>query len=287
LDLTIREAIEDAGFDIADTTSLDPEPSSDRPAFTTPLHNAKRHLDQCHICQHDLKGAPASDTLEITEGTTPSGHSNQRPASLRKDHLPRDTAVNRTRCSSKAAHLLTLSVGGMTCVSCVTAITQSLSGLPGVHDVSVSLLGSSATAILDSKVMTGDVLEAINTIGYEAEVVSFQPLNLAASTVEMDGPLHVILSIAGMTCASCSSTVARLLSELEGIKDVSVNLIGNSASLIVESGTKIAEAQEAMESAGFEVSVVTVEPIKTISDTSKATWGQRTVALHIEGMFCE
>jgi hypothetical protein len=74
---------------------------------------------------------------------------------------------------------------------------------------------------------------------------------------------------------------------LEGIKDISVNLIGNSASLIAQSGRKITEAQEVIECAGFEVSVVTMEPIKMTSDTSKATWGQRTVALHIEGMFCE
>jgi P-type Cu+ transporter len=274
LDLTIREAIEDAGFDIADTTSLDPEPSSDRPAFTTPSREAEKHLDQCHICQHDLKGV--LDTLETAEATTPLGHSNERPVSLRKGHLPRD-----------AAHLLTLSVGGMTCVSCVTTITQALSELPGVHDVSVSLLGSSATAILDSKVITGNVLEAINIIGYEAEVVSFQPLNLEAPIVEMDGPLHVTVSIAGMTCVSCPSTVTRLLSELEGVQDISVDLIGNSASLIVESRRKITEAQEVIESAGFEVSVVTVEPIKTTSDTSKAAWGRRTIALHIAGMFCE
>jgi P-type Cu+ transporter len=256
LDLTIREAIEDAGFDIADTASLNPKQSSDRPGFPTP-------------------------------SWAPLGHANQQPVSLRKDHLPRDATLNRSRCSSDGAHLLTLSVGRMTCASCSTSVTQALSELPGVHDVSVSLLDNLITAILDSKVVKGDVLEAINIIGYEAEVVSFQPLNLEAPIVEMDGPLHVTVSIAGMTCASCSSTVTRLLSELEGVQDISVNLIGNSASLIVESRRKITEAQEVIESAGFEVSVVTVEPIKTTSDTSKATWGGRTVALHIAGMFCE
>jgi copper ion binding protein len=175
----------------------------------------------------------------------------------------------------------------MTCASCATAVTQALSGLPGVHDVSVSLLGNSAIAILDNKTVTRDVLDTIKSIGYEADVVSLQPLSLEAMIVKMDGPLRVTFSVGGMTCASCSSTVTRLLSELEGVKDVSVNLLGNSAAVIVGSKKLITEAQDVIESAGYEVSVVTVEPVKTTLDAPNALRGRRTVALRIDGMFCE
>jgi P-type Cu+ transporter len=217
---------------------------------------------------------------------THTEHSRQRAVSP-EDHLLRDATINRSHYPSNAPHLLTLSVGGMSCASCTTTITQALSGLLGVHDVSVSLLGNSATAALDNKFITADVLGTIKNMGYEADIVSVQPLNLETAIAEMDGPLRVTLSVAGMTCASCSSTVTRLLSELEGVKDVSVNLIGNSASLVVESMKIITEVQDVIESAGFEVSVVTVEPLKTTSDASKTAWGRRTVALRIEGMFCE
>jgi copper ion binding protein len=283
LGLTISKAIEDAGFDIVDTTGKGPERPSDRSGLSTLSRNAKKHLEQCHVCQHDFK-----NTLEIAEAATPSKLSHRLPSSTEKDRiiLPGRTA-NGSDHPSNPPHRLTLSVGGMTCASCATAVTQALSGLPGVHDVSVSLLGNSAIAILDNKTVTGDVLDTIKSIGYEADVVSLQPLSLEAMIVKMDGPLHVTFSVGGMTCASCSSTVTRLLSELEGVKDVSVNLLGNSAALIVGSKKLITEAQDVIESAGYEVSVVTVEPVKTTLDAPKALRDRRTVALHIDGMFCE
>jgi Cu+-exporting ATPase len=112
-------------------------------------------------------------------------------------------------------------------------------------------------------------------------------LGKAGETTQMHGPLHVSLSIGGMTCASCSSTLTRLLSELGGVTDVSVNLMGNSATLVVESKKVIPEVQDVIESAGYEVSVVSVEPVQAIPDASRTSWGRRTVALRIEGMFCE
>ena len=166
-------------------------------------------------------------------------------------------------------------------------MTRALSGLPGVHDISVSLLSNSASAILDNKVIVPDVLEAFKTIGYEADVASIQPLNLDATTVEMDGPLLVSLSIGGMTCAACSSTITRLLSEQEGVSDVSINLMGNSAALVVESNELLPTVQDIIESAGFEASVVNIEPVGATPNTEEAARGQRTVGLRIEGMLCE
>jgi len=103
----------------------------------------------------------------------------------------------------------------------------------------------------------------------------------------MDGPLRLTLSVGGMTCASCSSTVTQLLSEEGGIADISVNLIGNSATLVVKSKESITVVKEVIESAGYEVSVVGVEPLQATPDAMEVVHGQRTVALRIDGMFCE
>jgi P-type Cu+ transporter len=154
----------------------------------------------------------------------------------------------------------------MTCASCTTAISQALSRLPAVHVVSISLVNNSATAILGDKLIAGDVLEAITFIGYEADIVSIEPLNLETTVLEMDGPLRVTFSVGGMTCAACSSTITQLLSEQGGVSDVSVNLIGNSASVVVESKELIAVAHEVIDFAGYEASVVSVERIK-VSNT--------------------
>lgn len=103
----------------------------------------------------------------------------------------------------------------------------------------------------------------------------------------MDGPLHLTLSIGGMTCAACSSTVTQLLSEEEGVTDVSVNLMGNSATLVVKSKELIAVVKEVIESAGYDASLVGAEPLQATPDAMEIVHGQRTVALRIEGMFCE
>ncbi|KAI0268210.1 Cu-transporting P-type ATPase [Gloeopeniophorella convolvens] len=154
----------------------------------------------------------------------------------------------------------------MTCASCTSTITHTLEALPGVRDVSVSLLGNSATAILDQEEAAQKVLEAVEDMSLGSD----------AKGTAMDGPLNISLSIGGMTCASCSSTITRLLSELQGVTDVSVNLIGNSAALVVQSKDLLPEVQETIESAGYEVSVVDIKPVK--ADTSSSgDQQQRTI----------
>ena len=283
--LVITDAIQDAGFDIADTVGADhvrPSENLDSSSHSR-SRKAKIHLDHCQVCQHELESGVK--TVKSAGPSAPPG--NSPPPPLLQVCLPQKAATNRTDYSDHVPHRVTLSVGGMTCASCTSAITQALSRLPGVRDVSVSLLGNQAAAILDNKVVVGDVLEAIKDIGYEAEVASIQPLNSGTTTFEMDGPLRVTLSVGGMTCAACSSTVTRLLSEQEGVTDVSVNLIGNSASVVVKSKELITGVQDVIESAGFDASVVSVEPLQVTPNVTEVVQGQRTVALRIEGMFCE
>jgi len=116
---------------------------------------------------------------------------------------------------------------------------------------------------------------------------SIQPLTSEKTAIKMDGPLRLTLSLGGMTCAACSSTITQLLSEEEGVTDVSVNLMGNSATLVVKSKELTMIVKEAIESAGYEASVVVVEPLQIMPDAMEVVHGQRNVALRIEGMFCE
>ena len=240
---------------------------------------ADNYLEQCQVCQYKLNNGLETDKM-ARPSTVPANSPRQTPF----DCLPQVAATNGTEYSP---HRLTLSVGGMTCASCITAITEALSQLSGVRDVSVSLLGHSATAILDNNLIVGDILETIQEIGYEADVASLQPLKSGTTTGKMDESLHITLSVSGMACAACPSTIIQLLSELEGVTDVSVNLIENSAYMVVKSNKPIKEVQEAIESAKYEVLVVKVEPIQVTPNAMEVVQGRRTVALHIEGMFCE
>ncbi|KAI9513348.1 heavy metal translocatin [Russula earlei] len=280
--LAMRDAIDDAGFDVVDTPGTGPVRPSGRSGYLTHPDHARKHVERCQFCQRKFN--IGSNDVQTASPSATTGSSLQR-SMLKVDDSPK-AVIYETEFQSDVPHRLTLSVGGMTSASCTTAIGQALSRLPAVHDVSVSLLNESATVILDSKSIVGDVLEAIKSIGYEADVVSIHPLNLETPVAEMHGPLRVTLSVGGMTCASCASTITQLLSEQEGVTGVSVNLIGHSASLVVESKGLIPGVQETIECAGYEASVVSVELIEVTPNAMEVVQGKRTVALLIEGMFC-
>ncbi|KAI0698532.1 heavy metal translocatin [Cerioporus squamosus] len=169
----------------------------------------------------------------------------------------------------------------MTCASCSHAITSAVSELPGVTDVNVNLLGNSATVVVSDPDIAPSVASAIEDVGYTAEVVSNEPLRPSqplksgiSSGSQFDGPLRVDLSVDGMTCASCVNTVTGLLSDIPGVSEVAVNLIGKSATAL----------KEAVDDAGYEAEIIAIHPLNG-SDESEVA-GPRTVSLRINGMFC-
>jgi copper chaperone CopZ len=87
-----------------------------------------------------------------------------------------------------------------------------------------------------------------------------------------------------MTCAACSVTLTRLLSEVDGVSDVVVDLIGHSARLVVESQNLIPVVIEAVEDIGFDAEVVKVEPLVQVPNQETAI---RTISLKVDGMDSE
>ena len=103
-------------------------------------------------------------------------------------------------------------------------------------------------------------------------------------TAEGQGSVALSLSIGGMTCAACSSTLTRLLSEVEGASDVVVNLMGHSARVVVESQKLTPTVIETIEDAGFDAEVVKVEPLVKTPSQEITT---RTIYLKVDGMHCQ
>ena len=61
-----------------------------------------------------------------------------------------------------------LKVEGMTCEGCVKSVTRTLSGLPGVHKVDVSLADSRARVTYDpARSGVADLKRAVEDAGYE------------------------------------------------------------------------------------------------------------------------
>ena len=69
-----------------------------------------------------------------------------------------------------------LAVGGMTCVACVRAITDALSELEGVSDISVNQVGKSASAVVTAADLVESIVTLIEDIGYECKIISATPI---------------------------------------------------------------------------------------------------------------
>ncbi|EMD40876.1 hypothetical protein CERSUDRAFT_111457 [Gelatoporia subvermispora B] len=177
----------------------------------------------------------------------------------------------------------------MTCASCSNTITDILSEIPGVSKVTVNLLGNSATLTVSRSELVENVVEAIEDAGYEAEVISTEPLSSTsprnAAKQEADGPFRLILSVGGMTCASCSNTVTELVSDIPGVSEVVVNLLGKSTTAVVDRKELVSQVVEVIEDAGYEAEVMSMELLQSDSAEDELA-GPRTVSLRIDGMFC-
>ena len=84
-----------------------------------------------------------------------------------------------------------------------------------------------------------------------------------------------------MTCAACSNTLTRLLSEVDGVSGVVVDLIGHSARVVVDSQKLTPAVIETIEDAGFDAEVIKAEPLVKVL-TQETT--VRTVSLNVDGM---
>ncbi|KAH9900012.1 heavy metal translocatin [Cubamyces lactineus] len=127
---------------------------------------------------------------------------------------------------------IALSVDGMTCASCINTITGLLSDIPGVSDIVVSLLGKSATAVISNSALAPQLAEAINDGGYEAEVVSVQPVHAPdAQVAEETGPRTVSFRVEGTTSSECVRKITAALQALDS--DITVEQPASQDGLVV------------------------------------------------------
>ena len=74
------------------------------------------------------------------------------------------------------AERLYLSISGMTCASCVDAVTRKIEEVPGASEVAVDFIGKSAVVVIASKNLVDEVIAKVDEAGFEAELVSSEPL---------------------------------------------------------------------------------------------------------------
>lgn len=162
----------------------------------------------------------------------------------------------------------TLSIEGMTCAACSGAITQALETIENVNQVAVSLLTNEAKIQFNPPVTPQDLIDAVEDCGFDAKLVSVQ--SAAADSVST-------ITISGMTCAACLSSITQALESMEGVHGVSVSLLTNSAKITHLPTVAVSALVSAIEDCGFDA-----EAEKTVAGTTEETISRFSV----KGMTC-
>ena len=66
----------------------------------------------------------------------------------------------------------TFSIRGMTCSSCSNAIQTALGDLTGIRKVNIDVIGNSAVIEHDGSLVVSDIINTIESVGYDATQVS-------------------------------------------------------------------------------------------------------------------
>ncbi|MFB6272339.1 MAG: heavy metal translocating P-type ATPase [Salinibacter sp.] len=125
----------------------------------------------------------------------------------------------------------------MSCASCARSVEQALEAVDGVTRSEVNFATERADVALDAEeAAVRDLVEAVEESGY------------AVRTTE------TTLTVQGMSCASCVSTVESSLQALNGVVEASVNLATDRATVRYVPGTvEPADFTTVIRDAGYEV----------------------------------
>ena len=143
----------------------------------------RKHVKQCATCRQELaeKTQPATEKKAYFSSRSSETINNRGPHDIsasgikleESDHL----AAAMERDIFPVLSQVQLSIGGMTCAACTSAITQAVSDLQGVTDVSVNLLGKSASAVVAQLELVDAIVTRVEEIGYDCVVVSVDPVS--------------------------------------------------------------------------------------------------------------
>jgi P-type Cu+ transporter len=144
---------------------------------------------------------------------------------------------DKSPAPEKGKRTASFGLTGMTCATCAQTISDSLSGLEGIEKANVNLATEKATVTYDpSKVNIDEMMKVVVEAGYDVIIN------------------EVTLSIGGMSCASCSSTVEEAVRGLDGVLSASVNLATEKLTVRYDpQRVRVPQMKKAIIDAGYEV----------------------------------
>jgi Cu+-exporting ATPase len=215
------------------------------------------------VVQHDPEIITADDVKEIIEdrGFDAEVLSSDLPVTQNTDdHFLSDSEDEEEPINGNIS-TTTLSVGGMTCGACTSAVEGAFKDVAGLKSFSISLLSERAVIEHDPTIISADKLaETIEDVGFDAQVldsVAATPAPKKNRSRKQQKTMTTTLAVEGMTCGACTSAIESGFKDVDGVYQFNVSLLANRA-VLVHDPSKITADQiaEIIEDRGFDAKVL-------------------------------
>lgn len=213
------------------------------------------------VVQHDPEVISPEQVQEIIEdrGFDAEVLSSDVPLAAPDDFLSDSEDEDEAEESSIAT--TTLSVEGMTCGACTSAVEGAFKDVAGIKHFSISLLSERAVIEHDTKIISPATLaETIEDAGFDAKVldtvaqVSERP---RSKKDKKQKTLTTTIDVEGMTCGACTSAIEGGFKDVEGVYQFNISLLANRAVLVHDPAKLTAEQiVEIIEDRGFDARVL-------------------------------
>jgi Cu+-exporting ATPase len=176
------------------------------------------------------------------------------------DHFLSDSEDGDEDMNSNIA-TTTLSVSGMTCGACTSAVEGAFKDVAGIKAFSISLLSERAVIEHDTTIIPAEKLaETIEDVGFDAEVLGTVAGTSAPkrrSNQRKQKTMTTTVAVEGMTCGACTSAIESGFHDVEGVHQFNISLLANRA-VVVHDPAKLTEDQivEIIEDRGFDAKVL-------------------------------
>lgn len=151
--------------------------------------------------------------------------------------------------SQKAdAYTTTVSIDGMTCGACTSAVEGAFKNKPGLLKFNISLLAGRAVITHKPEALSAEeVVETIEDAGFDAKLISSEP-----EGVQFQSSSTVQLKIYGLSDAQSATEIEDLLRSKDGVKSAVISLATSRANIRYDpSMTGLRTIVETVESAGY------------------------------------
>jgi P-type Cu+ transporter len=196
--------------------------------------------------------------------------------------LPRVSASGMEQSIDDSLSTTTVSVGGMTCGACTSAVEGAFKNVAGVKSFSISLLSERAVLEHDANILPAEkIAEIIEDTGFDASIISTEKVSRPDEAVG-SGPkvATTTVGIEGMTCGACTKAVTDGFEGVDGVFQFNISLLAERA-IVVHDPEKLSPEKitEIIEDRGFDATL-----LSSVASGSQVSKSHSTAHLKVYGL---